>query len=210
MKNKKNYTRIFWLVFSLAVCLSLGSIVVYAAMTTREEKPNKFQISNLETNVEEVFNSPTSISPGDSVQKEVAVKNTGTSNQFVRIMVQAEIKATVDNNLVILPSEIGKEIVLEGLNTTDWKLGEDGYYYYLYKLNSSETTKSKLFTKVKLNSELNSIYNDAKFSIVIKVEAINTFDTNYREAWWQVRTAPTTENLKVIDDSLYKLVDKNG
>lgn len=210
MKSKKIYTRIVWIFFSLVLCLSLGSLVVYAAMTMREEKPNKFQISNLETKVEEVFNSPTSIKPGDSVQKEVAVKNTGTSSQFVRVMVQPEIKVTIDDNLVLLPSEIGKEIVLDGLNTTDWKLGEDGYYYYLYKLDPSETTKTKLFTKVILNSALNNIYNNASFTMLIKVEAINTFDTNYRQAWWQVKTAPTTVNLKAIDNALYKLVDKNG
>lgn len=210
MKSKRIYTRIFWIFLSLVFCLSLGSLVVYAAMTVREEKPNKFQISNLETTIEEVFKAPTSIKAGDSVQKEVAVKNTGTSSQFVRVMVQPEIKATIDGNPVILPSEIGKEIILEGLNTTDWKLGEDGYYYYLYKLNPSEATKTKLFTKVKLNSELNSNYNNAKFTILIKVEAINTFDINYRQAWWQVKSAPTTGNMKIIDNLLYKLTEKKS
>ena len=208
MKNKKNYIRILGIIFAIVLFLSLGGMVVYAAMTMREEKPNKFQISNLETKVEEIYNAPTSMKPGDTVQKEVSVKNTGTSSQFVRVMVQPEIKVEIDKDVILLPSKIGEEVILEGLNTTDWKLGEDGYYYYLNMIKASETTKTKLFTKVKLNSQLKSIYNGATFTLLIKVEAINTFDTNYRQAWWQASTTPTDTNLKAIDNLLYQLTDK--
>lgn len=58
MKQKKKIVHVFLIVPIFIVCLVVGGVVAYAAMTVREEKVNLFQVGNLQTKVEEVFTEP--------------------------------------------------------------------------------------------------------------------------------------------------------
>lgn len=184
----------------------IGSMVVYAAMTVKEEKVNQFQIGNFQTEISEVFTEPTTIVAGQSVKKEVRITNTGTINQFVRVMLFPEIKKQRTEGHQLLPVVIGNELVLD-LDTVNWLVGEDGYYYYLDSVKpGKDATTSALFTKLTLKSGLDSSYKEAKVSLLVKVEAINCTAESYREAWWQ-GMSPTTSNLKKIDTALAKKVE---
>ncbi|OJG27311.1 hypothetical protein RU98_GL002763 [Enterococcus caccae] len=170
-------------------------------MMVREEKVDLLQIGDLQTKVSEVFSEPITILPGTSIEKKVAVENTGTINQFVRIMVQPEIRLESSESTRLFPSKIGSEILLD-LNSPYWKLGEDGYYYYLEALkpgrsNSTET----LFKQVTLKKELGAEYHKATVSLLVKVEAINCTRYAYRDAWWQ-GIVPSNGELRVIDNQL--------
>ncbi len=201
MKRKKKFVHIFWIIPLIIGCLVIGSAVAYAAMTVREEKANIFQIGDLQTKVNEVFNEPTTILPGTSVEKKVTIENTGTINQFVRVMVQPEIRLESNGSIRLLPAKIGAEVLLD-LNSPHWKLGEDGYYYYLKTLKAGEPNKTEtLFKQVNLKKELGAEYHTAKFSLLIKVEAINCKKYAYRDAWWQ-GTVPNNGELQAIDKHL--------
>lgn len=206
MKNKQ--TKAFFvsskkvfLGLAIAGTLFLGGILVYAAMTVKDEKVNQFQVGNLETSIQEVFTAPAKVTIGRPVQKEVTVKNTGSLNQFVRVMIQPEIKKTIEGETIerLLPSEINKEVLLD-FPSADWKEGGDGYYYYVKKLKKGDTTP-ELFTHVILAGDLDTFYEGSKMTIKLKVESITSAGTNYRKAWWQ-GTTPTAEPLKSIDDKL--------
>ncbi|WP_430597598.1 TasA family protein [Enterococcus sp. AZ177] len=202
MKSKKKVVHFLWILPVLAVLLLIGSVTAYAAMMMSEEKVNLFQVGNLQTKVKEVFTEPTTIKPNESVTKEVSVENTGTVDQFVRVMLQPEIRLENGESTRLLPSKIGEEVLLE-LNLTDWTLGEDGYYYYLNVLKSgtpSNTTKN-LFTEVKLKQDLGLEYHNATFNLLVKVEAINCAKYAYRDAWWQGST-PSSGALEAIDKKL--------
>lgn len=200
--TQRNRSRHFlWVIPMFIVCLIIGSTVAYAAMTLREEKVNLFQIGNLQTKIDEIFTEPTTISPNKPVEKKVFITNTGTVNQFVRVMLHPEIRIESNGTTRLLPSKIGNELVLD-LNTVNWKLGEDGYYYYLNTLKPGKSNASEnLFTQVKLKSGLGQEYQQAIFSLLIKVEAINCGKYAYRDAWWQGIT-PTSGALKIIDQQL--------
>lgn len=201
MKDKKKFIRFFWIIPALIMCLVIGSVVAYAAMTVREEKVNFFQIGNFQTKIEEVFKEPTTISPNTSVEKKVTIKNTGSVDQFIRVMILPEIRLESGESNRLLPSKIGEEVLLD-LNTTQWKLGEDGYYYYLNVLESDPSKVAEnLFTKVTLKKELGQEYQNASFILLVKVEAINCAKFAYRDAWWQ-GTTPNNGNLQIIDNQL--------
>ncbi|MGX7244201.1 hypothetical protein ACWOC1_05070 [Enterococcus quebecensis] len=206
MKQKKKIIHFLWGVPVFIICLVIGSTVAYAAMMVREEKANLFQIGNLQTKVEEVFTEPVTMLPNKPVEKKVTIANIGTVNQFVRVMLHPEIRLESNSSIQLLPSKIGEEILLD-LNNIDWKLGEDGYYYYLKALRTGESNRTEnLFTQVKLKNELGKKYHGATFSFLIKVEAINCAKFAYRDVWWQGVT-PNSGELKVIDSQLAKQID---
>ncbi|WP_430602368.1 hypothetical protein IGJ02_002706 [Enterococcus sp. DIV0724b] len=201
MKHKKKFVHIFWLISVIVLCLVVGSAAAYAAMMVREEKANLFQIGDLQTNVNEVFNAPTTILPGTSVEKKVAIENTGTVNQFVRVMIQPEIRLESSGSIRLLPSKIGAEVMLD-LNSEYWKLGEDGYYYYLKALKPGSSNRTEtVFNQVTLKKELGSEYQKANFSLLVKAEAINCAKYAYRDAWWQ-GAVPNHKELQAIDKQL--------
>lgn len=206
MKHKQKFVHIIWIVPVFIVCLIMGSVAAYAAMMVREEKVNLFQIGNLQTKVNEVFNEPTTILPDTSVEKKVAIENTGTINQFVRVMIQPEIRIENSGNTRLLPSKVGTEVLLD-MNSTHWKLGEDGFYYYLKTLQpGGANSTEKLFTQVTLKKELGIEYHKANFNLLVKVEAVNCAKYAYRDAWWQ-GTVPSTKELKAIDNQLANKAD---
>ncbi|MDA9471774.1 hypothetical protein [Enterococcus sp. 5H] len=198
-RNQSRY--LMWGVPVVIVCLIIGSTAAYAAMTMREEKVNLFQIGNLQTKIDEVFTEPTTILPNKPIEKKVTITNSGTVNQFVRVMLHPEVRIESKGATQLLPSKIGNEILLD-LNSANWKLGEDGYYYYLNVLKPGKSNATEnLFTQVKLKSGLGQEYQQAVFSLLIKVEAINCGKYAYRDAWWQ-GTVPTSGALGIIDRQL--------
>lgn len=203
MKKKNKIVHFLLILPILILFLVIGSVAAYAAMMMNDEKANLFQIGNLQTKVKEVFTEPTAIKPDEKVVKKVAVENTGTVNQFIRVMLHPEIHLESLGSIRLLPSKIGEEIFLD-LNSTEWKLGEDGYYYYLKSLRPGESNVTKdLFTEVKLKNDLGLEYHNAFISLLIKVEAINCAQYAYREAWWQ-GAAPSSGALQTIDKELAK------
>lgn len=206
MKQKKKFVHFFWILPVCIMCLIIGSVAAYAAMMVREEKANLFQIGNLQTNIEEVFTEPMTILPNKPVGKKVTIANTGTVNQFIRVMLHPEIHLKSNGSIRLLPSKIGEEILLD-LNSTQWKLGEDGYYYYLNVVGTGKSnTTEQLFTQVKLKNGLGPEYHTAAFSLMIKVEAVSCRKYAYRDAWWQ-GPIPNSVELRAIDSQLAKKVE---
>ncbi|MEO1772685.1 hypothetical protein [Candidatus Enterococcus ferrettii] len=216
MKKKRNTRRklLFVIILSLFV-LICGGLLVYAAANINDEKENDFRIGNLETKVEEVFTKPvTPLIPKNNtwVEKKVGVKNTGTMNQFVRVMVFPEIRVEEKENYVLLSSNIGHDVKVANGSKVEqipstWRKGEDGYYYYLKALEPGTSTKDNLFEFVRLESGQDSRFNNAKFIITIKVEAINCVAEAYRQAWWNGQS-PANGELKTIDEELFKQIEK--
>lgn len=204
--------RMTYLVATIVLILLLvgGSYFVYAAMTATDKKENDFQIGQVETKLEEVFDTNTTeILKNRSIRKDVTIKNTGTINQFVRVMVLPEVRASVTGdptNKQILPLMIGTDLLLESLNVNEWKDGGDGYYYYVKEAVEPNQSTTSLFKSIKLSSGLSDQYHDAEFTLSLKVETINCNEVAYRQAWWQGNT-PTAQPLKAIDDALKSKTD---
>lgn len=185
---------------------SIVTFLTLAWFTTADSIQNKFKSGNLLFDVILVddFETPNQFEPDREFKKVVAAKNTEDVNAFVRILVfPAAIK---DGE----PFEVnwGDQVQPVGLDTTKWKDGKDGYYYYLDVLGPGETTPN-LFEKVKLilpNAQ-KAKYEGVTFDIVAKTEAIHTKSYDYRLSWWGNKNAQTVEPLRTIDSTLENLAE---
>lgn len=208
MKRKwqKQSQKMNWLLGSLIVFLlaiGIGSAAyVYASLSATDHVSNDFQLSDLTGSIDEEFTPPTKedpMTPGRTYPKKVTINNPSATPLFVRVLVTPEI---VSKDGVLLSGIIGKELTVD--LGKEWLLGEDGYYYYLGKVEKNQTT-SPLFTKVILSKEIDSEYDGATMKVFIKSETIIAKGTHYRDAWW-LGTIPTENKLKQVDTTLQGLI----
>lgn len=134
--NKRK--KVILVICFLSLCLTVG--ITLAFLMSSNTKTNSFFIGSNESKIVETFNPPENIKKGDIVTKDVKVKNTG-SKSYIRMFV-----AVSDNNLA---TKFNMNI-----NTKDWTLDSDGYYYYNKPVNKGESTTS-LFNKLVFNQDLN-------------------------------------------------------
>lgn len=185
----------------IILAVVLVTLSTFAWFTTSDSMQNKFKSGNplFDVALVDDFTSPNELTPETEINKVVAAKNTETIDAFVRMMVfPAALK---DGE----PFEVQLEdhVQLIGLDTSKWKDGKDGYFYYLDKLAPGETS-SNLFEKVKLiiPNDQKDNYKDVTFDIVAKTEAIHTKKYDYRISWWGTDDPQTAEPLKTIDETL--------
>lgn len=210
-KKKKTLTKKQRLIMSilpigLMILIGMG-YVVYAAMTDQDNVINDFKIANEGGTIKEEFTPPSTsnpFKPGTAYPKKVQVTNTNQTPFFVRVSVTPEITS---NDGILLASQIGKQLTID--LGSDWILGEDGFYYYLGKVMPNSST-TPVFTKVTLASNVGKEYDGATFTLNIKSETVVVDKDSYRQAWWQSKDTPTQDNLKKVDDSLQKEVQKDG
>lgn len=153
------------------------------------------------------FDPPSNLQPGVSFPQTVGATNTGTIPGFVRLLVFPAIFIDYPSGRKLLPAQIGKEVLLD-IDTANWMLGEDGYYYYLDRLMPGQTTPP-LCTTITLAdaSVLTPEYYNAKVNFEIKGEFVNCQEWSYRDAWWGKNAAPpSTGNLGHIENTLGGLV----
>ena len=211
-QKRKSMRRVVYLAVTLGLILLVigGSYLVYAAMTATDQKENDFQIGQVETKLEEVFDdSIEKIPKNQSIEKKVTIKNTGTINQFIRVMVMPEVRAEVageTTNTQVLPLVIGSDLVLETIKPDEWKDGGDGYFYYIKEAVEPNKSTTSLFDSIRLANDLGSQYHNADFSLSLKVETINCNESAYQQAWWQGEV-PTQQPLRDINDILKTMTD---
>ena len=162
----------------------------FASLTDSDEVQNEFKMTNFKGSISEDFKEPTADSPikvNETYSKAPKVTNQEEVRMFVRVMI---LPKALSKENVLLPSEIGKDIVIN-LNS-EWIDGEDGYYYYKKILGPTEST-DKIFTSITLT---NKEYVEAKISVEIKAETIAAYSDLYKEAFWN--GTPNSESLKKI------------
>ena len=148
--------RIYVLPLILTILTFVGVGVVLAYLTKSEQMTNRFTIGEVETTIVETFNPPPTLTPGNNdYVKEVAVKNTGTSESYVRVAIEFSDKTIRDTSYFFSTNGNAYYTIDDFKNhlPSDWvyisnpALGGD-YYYYTKKVKAGETTP-KLFTKVR-------------------------------------------------------------
>ena len=137
------------IILTSALLLAIGAVGyggTSAYFSDYDNTPNTVTVGHNDTTIEEKFPDPTPkpVEDNPSYPKKVWVTNDGNGEALVDCYVRAEV--TFSN------SDIGQAVTLEGLNTADWTLGGDGFYYYKHILKKGEST-TPLFTGVKINSD---------------------------------------------------------
>lgn len=198
-RKKLPFFSIFLLIF-----LAYAASGAFAWFTAVDQKTNSFQVSwkGLHVSVVDNFHPTGSITVGSIVPKEVSAKNTGTKLVFVRILVLPVITATgLEDNDRVIEAVIGKNLELDGFDSSKWIDGGDGYFYYLDVLEPGETIQPSLFTGIRLTEPLSPEYGYATLDIQVKTEAIEISPYLYRDAWWE-GTVPSAGALSIVDQTL--------
>jgi len=128
--------------------------------------------------IDEDFEKPVLVDPGQTVEKAVRAENNGTMPGFVRLLVLTEI---ISQDGIPLPAN-SSAITYNGVNTTKW-IKVDGWWYYLDVLEPGDVTPN-LFSGVTLSASLPDEYQNAGMKIEVKMEASDIKKWSYREGWW--------------------------
>jgi hypothetical protein len=131
-----------------------------AYLSSHVKQSSSLIVGDVKSDVIEQWDPPDTIVEGEEYQKMVVVSNTGSSECFVRMLVEFEDPAMA-------------EAIDINFNEEHWtEKQSDGYYYYKEKLASGEAT-IPLFTTLHANADLSEL------RLIVYHESVQcgTFDT---------------------------------
>lgn len=109
--------------------------------------------------------------PGADVSKIVSVENIGESEAWIRVQVEAAIKAEDGS---ALPLELEDSAPVMTYTAGDrWTLSADGYYYYDKPVAAGKSTDI-LFDTVSFSAQMGNEYQNCTANIVISAQAVQT------------------------------------
>ncbi len=152
-----------WLISLAAIAMLGSSGMVYSYFQDQDSQDNVLLIGENVIEIEEEVEYPEELVPGTTFLKQPTIANTGDVDCYVRVWIGFQ-----DDSFV--------NMVSMDINTDDWQLSEDGYYYYQSVLAAGEST-TPLFTTVSLLDT----YNEEDFDIIVYSESVQaeTFDDCY-------------------------------
>lgn len=173
-KNKK-------LIIALVLSVVIAGTVIggtTALLTSRTQTvTNTFTVGSIETELLEVVSGS---------QKEPYVLNCGKNDCFVRMRV------------TVSPIEDGKSLsdYVDGVDSSKWTLGTDGFYYYTEAVEPGRTTEVPLFKSVKpgtANSTIEiQLYQEAVQAEVTTPKGVKL--TAYEDIWDFYEKYPDSNN----------------
>ena len=170
--NMKRYGSLVFLlaVTALLIIPFIGRTAAYYSDT--ETKVNHAVMGFNEIKIEEDFDEPEEIRPGDVVNKTVKVVNAGNGDCYVRV------KAVFSHSLT------GEKCSVDW-NTKDYTYNsEDGYWYYNEILPTGETTPA-LMTRITVGADiLTGIEDMPEIKMIVYAESVQSkLFADADEAW---------------------------
>ena len=158
----------------LAICVAIVAAGTLAYFTAEDTAHNVITSGGVDIELKEwadeakqtSFEDVTGIMPGVTVTKIAEIKNTGASEAWVRVLITKDIQLAGDG-------EVDPDLIKLGLNTTDWTLGTDGYYYYNKALKPGETTVP-ILSSVTFEPTMGNEYQNAAATVDISAQAVQT------------------------------------
>ncbi len=122
--------------------------------------------------------------PGQAVDRVVFVENTGDNALYARIKLKPAVRAEDG-------SALGFDQISLDIDTVDWKLGADGWYYYQSALGKGAASKP-LFKELRFAPGMGNDYMNAHVSVEVTAQAVqcaNNGDTALQAAGWPAEPA---------------------
>ncbi len=175
---------IIGIILLIGTCISFSITTIAAYLADGDSARNAIIVGGNRIVIDEIYD-PEPIIPGESVVKQVRIKNTGPNACYVRVMA------------VFSDSDIGKYTQVDW-NLTDWVYNaEDGYYYYKNILEHEETT-SWLFTILHFSEDLpEEMIKDVELIVYAESYQAEGHE-HYKDAWtdYQLNKNHREENNK--------------
>ena len=158
----------------VAICIAILAAGSLAYFTAEGTAHNVITTGGVEIELKEwadaekkiPFENMTGVMPGTTVTKIVEVKNTGASDAWVRVKVKKDIKLGQE----IETDKPQEDLVRLNVDTTDWTLDGD-YYYYTKPLKPGETT-NPILRSVEFKPAMGNVYQNAQISVDISAQAV--------------------------------------
>lgn len=171
------------LVAAITICLSIAVSGTLAYFTAEDTAHNVITSGGVNIEVVEKTQNKDGvlvdfpeegmkgILPGADVSKIVSIENTGESEAWIRVKVEAKITSAEG---VELPVEIqGNGPVMTYTPAREWILGGDGYYYYENPVAAGKATEI-LFDTVSFAPQMGNEYQNCTANIVVSAQAVQT------------------------------------
>lgn len=135
----------------------------------------------------------TGVMPGETVVKIAEVKNTGSSDAWIRVKVEKELNLDREYGALLGDKEpdMSKIEIVIG---EDWEDGEDGFYYYNKPVKPGETT-SPIFEEVAFDAAMGNEFQKATADVNVTAYAVqvaNNGKSAMDAAGWPTEQEETT------------------
>lgn len=201
------------------IILIITTVASLAYLTSKESVKNDFEIGKIEATVDEKFNrnDAKDLSTNKSIEKTVAVTNTGKNPEIVRVIINPQWKEnSKDNNISVSASNQVELNFRKGFED-DWIEGKDGYYYYKHILKpkndnivSSEGDKSKtstLLESVSINKNITDEekkeFSNRELVVNVSAEAIQVNYDAIKDSW-NINNTMDKDVLNYFDELINK------
>ena len=155
-------------------CLAVLATGTLAYFTAEETAQNVITMGVLKMDLVELnadgqpWTDVENIVPGMEVTKEAFVKNTGSVDFYTRVKIEKRFVPAQGDELPKLDTDLVELDLGE-----DWKLDEDGFYYYKESVKPGEETEP-LFTTVTFSTEMGNEYQNVKVIIDLDAQAVQS------------------------------------
>lgn len=160
---------------ALALCclavLATGTLAYFTAEKTTQNviTMGSLKMELVELNADgQPWTDVENIVPGMEVTKKAYVENNGSVDFYTRVKITTRY---VNEQGKKLP-ELNTGLVELNLSE-DWKLDEDGFYYYTESVKPGEETEP-LFTTVTFSTEMGNEYQNVKVIIDLDAQAVQS------------------------------------
>ncbi len=154
-------------VVAASLLMGVGAGVSYAYLTAQDGADNLFQVSSVDIGIEENFEPPGDVTPGQVITKAPKVQNSSNTDCYVRVSVRF---SSSDAEQFVEPLAVN----------SGWQDGEDGYYYWTSPLEPGQWTGT-LFDRVKIRED--AADSIPPFRILVYAEAVACRNKSMKEAW---------------------------
>ena len=162
---------------ALAICLAVAASGTLAYFTSGDAAHNVITTGGVKIAVVEKMQSEDGVlvdfpkegmrgvMPGSDISKIVRVENTGESEAWIRVKVEAKITSADNEELPVdvMHYEIGE----------NWHMDFDGFLYYAKPVAPGESTEM-LFDTVRFAPEMGNAYQNCTANIWISAQAVQT------------------------------------
>ncbi len=167
MNNVKKIRLAVMCISALILCLIAVNSVVSAYLISADKNDAEFTVGSNENQIVEEWDEPAVLTADSSYRKCVAVKNTGTTDAYIRVFAEVEDPDTASRITV-------------DYNESDWEK-EGGYWYYRNIVEPGETT-DPLFTMITVSDDGGPDITD--FNMIVYSESSQCYGSNsYMDAF---------------------------
>ncbi|WP_296971779.1 BsaA family SipW-dependent biofilm matrix protein [Tepidanaerobacter sp. EBM-38] len=169
------------LVFSLAALLVVGGTMAW--FTDDKTIDNKFTAGTVSIEINEHdFEDIINWNPGDTTDKDVSVKSTGSKGTYVRVKL-TPVWGTIAGGVFTEDTTLSvTNITLNTINSDKW-IESGGYYYYYKIMNQGEETELLLDSVTIAGPGTGNEYQGKTLKVNVAAEAVQASHEAYKDAW---------------------------